>query len=425
MNHQLQCDVESDARAGLALSSLLRPPRLSVAITRSVAYLGGKSAGYLADDPSRSERSKIQAMTTGRLRSTTRLLHRRRPTCCVSQVSSRQYVHSISLLPPPSSLPRRIIFGSCSCQTEDLSYWDTLATQEPDIALLLGDNVYGGRNPIDLEKAYDTLGAHPSFQRACQSVPIFATLDDNDYGNGGDACSRNPYKDSAKKVFLNFFQVPKEDERWQANRGVYTSLCWGEELQILMLDLRYHKDRFLETDERGAPGKQCHVPDHSDTSKSMLGEQQWEWLENEMKKPFSLRLLASPLQVMAEGHGFECWRMFPLERERLLAMVNKSEGTTFIISGDRHAGAFYQMDELIEVTSSSLTHTVAQGLLDSELDSSRIGDFVHCNNFGMIDIDWEKGKVLLTLRRTDNGALLSGVSGRWERLNGSTIFAFL
>lgn len=69
----------------------------------------------------------------------TRLLRRRTP----SWTSSQKRAHSM-LLPP--SLPDRIVFGSCSCQSEDLSYWDTIVAQHPDLILLLGDNIYEGKN---------------------------------------------------------------------------------------------------------------------------------------------------------------------------------------------------------------------------------------------------------------------------------------
>lgn len=329
-------------------------------------------------------------------------LFRRCPSSSVGTFS-QVYRRDFSFLPLPASTPQRIIFGSCSCQSESLSFWDTLVAQQADLILLLGDNVYGGENTKDLKAAYMVLGSHSSFHRVCKSVPLLATLDDNDYGNGGNACAMNPNKDKAKKLFLEFFGVPRDDERWRHNRGVYTSKKWKDDLEIIMLDLRYSKSPFLGTDEPGAPGKQCHIADYNDTGKTMLGDEQWGWLERKLGEPCSLRFLVSPLQVLAQGHGFECWKMLPYERERLLSMLKDSKGTTVILSGDRHASAFYQVHNLVEVTSSSLTHTVTPGLLDNEVDITRSSDFIYCNNFGRIDIDWERRKVSVSIRRTDSG----------------------
>jgi hypothetical protein len=99
--------------------------------------------------------------------------------------------------------------------------------------------------------------------------------------------------------------------------------------------------------------------------------------------------------------------MLPYERKRLLSLLNKTKGTTVILSGDRHSTAFYQMGGLVEVTSSSLTHTVTKGLLDNEMDATRLGDFVCCNNFGQVDIDWHNKELLITIRRTDTGSTVA------------------
>jgi alkaline phosphatase D len=289
-----------------------------------------------------------------------------------------------------------------------LSYWDTFVRLQPDLVILGGDNVYGGDNNLaTLKDAYAQLSQNSSFQRAVTSFPILATLDDNDYGNGGDACEANPHKEAAKRMFLEFFRVPKDDPRWSTNRGAYTSYQWEDQLQIILLDLRFHKSPFLNSD--GA--RKCHVPDHSDTSKTMLGVDQWYWLEKELKKPSLVRLVVSPLQVLADGHGFECWNMLPHERHRLLTLLHASSSssgstTTMVLSGDRHASALYKQESLVEVTASSLTHTIGSGMLDNEMDSFRIGDFVYLNNFCRILLDWDSKSILLSIHHADTGAVI-------------------
>jgi phosphodiesterase/alkaline phosphatase D-like protein len=86
-------------------------------------------------------------------------------------------------------------------------------------------------------------------------------------------------KDIAKGMFLDFFRVSKEDDCWAVNQGVYTSISWQEEMQVLVLDLRYNKSHFLN-----ALDKKC-VPNFvSIRDKTMLGGQQWKWLECKQKK---------------------------------------------------------------------------------------------------------------------------------------------
>lgn len=314
-------------------------------------------------------------------------------------------------VPVPSDLPRTVIFGSCSHQNESLGYWDTFVRLNPDLVILGGDNVYGGDNLATLQDAYAQMSRSKSFQRAVTSFPILATLDDNDYGNGGDACETNPHKEAAKRMFLEFFRVPKDDPRWSQNRGAYTSYQWEDQLQIILLDLRFHKSPFLDSDEAG----KCHVPDHSDRSKTMLGVDQWSWLEKELEKPALVRLVVSPLQVLADGHGFECWNMLPHERDRLLTLLHASSGTTVVLSGDRHASALYQQEALQEVTASSLTHTIRSGMLDSEIDSWRTGDFVYFNNFCMLLLDWDSKSVLVAIHHAATGAVIEHWSFSMEK----------
>jgi hypothetical protein len=47
-------------------------------------------------------------------------------------------------LPDESTVLTRVAFGSCSSQRMPLPYWDTLITDyQPELVLLMGDNVYG------------------------------------------------------------------------------------------------------------------------------------------------------------------------------------------------------------------------------------------------------------------------------------------
>ena len=68
-----------------------------------------------------------------------------------------------------------------------------------------------------------------------------------------------------------------------------------------MLDTRYFRSPLKPTDEMNARGKERWIPDE-DPSKTMLGDAQWAWLENELKRPAELRLIVSSIQVLSEGH---------------------------------------------------------------------------------------------------------------------------
>ena len=79
-----------------------------------------------------------------------------------------------------------------------------------------------------------------------------------------------------------------------------------------------------------------YVP-QDDPHVTMLGEEQWSWLEQQLRVPAELRILASSIQCVAEASGQETWSNLPHERQRLFDLIERTraEGVV-IISGDRH-----------------------------------------------------------------------------------------
>jgi alkaline phosphatase D len=159
-----------------------------------------------------------------------------------------------------------------------------------------------------------------------------------------------------------------------------------------------------------------YVPSR-DPNATLLGAEQWTWLEALLREPADLRLLVSSIQVIPDDHRYEKWGNFPQERRRLLRLLaNTGEGGVVILSGDRHAGELSQFDParepdgkeldprypLLELTSSALTRsapTTFGGQLAAsapkamvfrhELNRHRLGSLLPYNHFGLISVDWE------------------------------------
>jgi alkaline phosphatase D len=313
-------------------------------------------------------------------------------------------------LPPSDAAITSLAFGSCSSQLVPQPYWDTLLEFGPDLVVLMGDNVYGDCNEMtcsSLHQAYNDWESHPSFQGAKSILPVVATLDDHDYGKP-DCHADNPYKDVAKEMFVDFFDIPDRNHK----DGVYGAYEWGpigQRVQLIVLDTRYARSAFLATDEPMAPGKEVYIPDTVNRDKQMLSSDQWAWLGEQVKRPTNVRLVVSSIQVLAEGNGFEGWRMLPFERTRLVNLLQNETTTTVLLTGDRHVGGFYHYNNLIEVTASSWTHSIPFGAFNNcssaqtcdEFDERRIGDFVRVNNFGSIEWDWENSAMTVSLRRAE------------------------
>lgn len=306
----------------------------------------------------------------------------------------------------------RIVFASCAQQNEDQSLWDKIAGENADLLLYIGDNVYGDVRSNDaalpeLKAAYMRLADSAPFARARAAAPLLTTWDDHDFGMN-DAGGDYRLKEKSEALFEYVWDV--KDARGE-RPGVYGAWMIGEagkRVQIIMLDTRFFRSPLKPTDEQGARGKERWLPD-PDPTKTMLGAAQWAWLEEELKKPADLRLLVSSIQVMSEGHGWEAWREFPLEREKLYDVIDRTGAKNLmILSGDRHSAALYERKDVVgyplfEATSSSINLPAAKWRAESgdtwvEPDPNRLGAMIYDANYGVIDIDWTAQTAAFTIR---------------------------
>ena len=305
-----------------------------------------------------------------------------------------------------------IAFGSCNDQSRSQLFWKNINSFNPDIFIMLGDNIYPelGGNIIDkLSKAYDDLAKNKFYKDFINSVPILAIWDDHDYGvNDGGADFLE--KDKSKKLFLNFFNLSNH-KVLKNRKGLYREKILihnNKIIQIIMLDTRYFKSPFKITDERGKIGKERYVTDY-DKSKTILGFEQWEWLEQKLSIDVDVRLIITSIQLIASDHGWEKWGNFPLELNKFYSYIENSNlSNTIILSGDRHIGGLYEQIlvnkyKLIELTSSSLNKPLPFKSL--EKDSKQLGRVINESNFGIIKINWEKEDIILELRSSQKHSL--------------------
>ncbi|MFG0336109.1 MAG: alkaline phosphatase D family protein [Maioricimonas sp. JB049] len=291
----------------------------------------------------------------------------------------------------------RIAFGSCARQDEPQPIWQTIVEAEPNLFLFIGDNIYGDSEDMNvLRKKWNQLGAVEGYRRLKEICPILATWDDHDYGvNDGGA--EYPRKKESQKVFLEFFEEPADSPRWN-REGVYGATLFGPEgkrVQVILLDTRYHRSRLVKRVWRPEPGEGDKGPydRNDDPAATMLGDEQWKWLEKQLQVPAQVRIIASSIQVIPDGHHWEKWGNLPLERQRLFRLIEQTgAGGVVFISGDRHSAEISAVDpdigyELIDVTSSSLNRP---SKWHSELNPHRLGTKYTDENFGMITIDWEQ-----------------------------------
>ncbi len=298
-----------------------------------------------------------------------------------------------------------IAFGSCARERQAQPIWTEIIAHQPDLFLFIGDNQYAdfwekdGKmvmepvpNPERIAEAYDALAAQPGYRRMQRTCPIMATWDDHDYG-ANDSGNDFVFRAESQDLFCDFYGFG-DNHPIREQEGIYHSRIFtgpgGQRVQVIMLDTRYNRDPLEKaTDGVERPGPYAPT---SDTSTTILGEDQWAWLESQFRTPADVRILASSIQVVADGHGWETWGNFPHERQRLYDLIDRTDASGVLaISGDRHLmelscdrdrGAPYPFWDF---TSSGLTQK-AQKISDP--NPRRVGPLRRETNFGVIRFEW-------------------------------------
>jgi len=298
-------------------------------------------------------------------------------------------------------LLQRIQFGSCVLESRAQPIFTTITRTNPDLFIFLGDNIYA--DTVDMtvmQRKYGELASSVSFQQLVDSVPVLAVWDDHDYG-ANDAGSEYPKKEESKKLFLDFWGEPENSPR-RRRPGIYAAHTYGpvgRRVQVILLDTRTFRDPLVRGNARPTDALGPYVP-NPDPEATVLGEQQWFWLERQLVRPAGIRIIVSSIQVIPDSSGWESWANFPFERKRLLDLiVNKGIEGVIFISGDRH---FAELSELrpeggyplYELTSSALNLRHPSGQTGD--NRFRIGEPYTRENFGEIRIRWN-GEPLITL----------------------------
>jgi alkaline phosphatase D len=294
---------------------------------------------------------------------------------------------------PDQPLVYKVAFGSCAHQDHPLPIFHEVVKKRPDLFIFLGDNIYADtRDMTELRQKYHQLGSKPSYQELKKHVEIVATWDDHDYGQN-DAGKNYPLKRESKNVFLDFFEEPKDSERF-THDGIYTSMMrqvGDKTVQIILTDGRTFRDDLLRIPRNDPRQKSFYRKDyspHTDDTPTLLGEQQWQWLEKQLSQPADFRVLASGTQFGIEANGYEAWANFPHEQQRLVKLISKTKANNLVvISGDVHYAEIskFKSEEcypIYDITSSGLSRTWKF----ATPNKNRIEGPIMDNHFGLLTI---------------------------------------
>ena len=302
-----------------------------------------------------------------------------------------------------------IVFASCNDQDREQPLWQPILENKPDLFIWGGDNIYADTSDmLKMESDYFKVRSHPNYARLAQSTTVIGTWDDHDYGLN-DAGVEWEHKEAAQELFLDFLDVP-DDDPLRVQKGIYYARKYATSkgaIKVILLDTRYFRDSLRKSKKEGWRYEAWNGNDGG----SVLGDVQWNWLENELKdESAQYTIIVSSIQFLADEHGWEKWGNHPAEVRKMNETLKKAKSKNIlIVSGDRHLAEFSVNKEaelqydLVDFTTSGLTHTYPDS--PDTPNRYRVGRVVKDLNFGVLKFDMDGQKVHFEVRGIDNEIL--------------------
>lgn len=296
----------------------------------------------------------------------------------------------------PQSLKKlnRAAFVCCAMQGQGQELWAQVAAKDPELVVFAGNSVSSVRfDEKPLLAQYKKLDQVEGYRKLRQQVPFMAVWDEFDFGlRDGDSSFDGKIEN--RQAFLNYWNyIPKLQSA--SAKGVEHSIIIGppgQRVQILMLDTRFHATPWLTS---GAEFKK-----NWNGTDSLLGKDQWSWLEAELRKEADFRIVVSPLQLAANFSNQERWGLFPLDRQRFFDTLRAVRAKkVLVVSGGRGFGTLGKVDllegygPLYDLTVGPLNGDVSR----REKDFHYVGKALEGPNFGLVEWDWKKRSVRVKL----------------------------
>jgi alkaline phosphatase D len=301
-----------------------------------------------------------------------------------------------------------IAFGSCAHQNAPQPVLELVSGLRPDLFVYLGDNIYSDTYSMDtLKMNYRILASKPEFKKLKASTPILATWDDHDFG-WNDSGRHYPFKEESKNIFLDFFGVA--DSSVLTHKGIYYDKIVNinsMRIQFIMLDMRTFRDKLLPYNGNRKGDKrfnyEMEYSPYTTADSTMLGNEQWKWLETTLKTPADLRIIGSSTQFGITHNGYEAWANFPAEQKKMIDLIRQTKANhVLFISGDVH---YAELSRITPEKLYPLYDLTASGITSkwdfATPNDNRIEGAVMENHFGLIAIDWRQKDPAISLQIRD------------------------
>ena len=243
----------------------------------------------------------------------------------------------------------RVLFASCAATGSTSPVFTAMREQQADLFVHMGDLHYEdiGRNAVSrFREAYLAVHASATQSALFRSVPVAYTWDDHDFGPN-DSDRTSPSRGAALEAYRRF--VPHYPLADGPDAPVHQAFTVG-------------RVRFLMTDVRSARSPR-NVPD---AERTMLGERQVAWLEEQLEAaraaPLVVWVNTVPWITKRNESTREGWAPYARERRRIADHIVRMGLTRRLVmlTGDAHMLA---LDDGTHSQYSTLPEAPARGFV--------------------------------------------------------------
>ncbi len=270
----------------------------------------------------------------------------------------------------PNSDNQRFEFAFASCQQYEHGFYTAyqhMAQERLDLIVHLGDYIYErswGQNLVrahegpeiltldDYRARYNTYKSDPDLLAAHASAPWAVTWDDHEVDNNYAAeiaeDDQTPEqllrrRAAAYQAFYEFMPIRLPVGRQGPNMPIHRRLRFGKLMEMSVLDTRQYR-----SDQACGDGRKLSCAEHQDTSRTLLGAAQKDWLYNSLATTDATwNVLAQQIMMASlrsrDENGNELWPMdiwdgYPYERNELLHYMDEvGTPNPVVLTGDIHS----------------------------------------------------------------------------------------
>ncbi|EKE83721.1 alkaline phosphatase D family protein [Idiomarina xiamenensis] len=309
----------------------------------------------------------------------------------------------------------RIEFSCCLAHDRSQPVWQAISRSDPDVFLLLGNALNIDADDIDdMRSAYDVLDRYRGLRQTRLNSLLMSIWGAQDYAIADADGRTNGERFAVRNLFLDYWREPLASGRHYQQQGIYKSVVVGQapqRVQIILLDSRWNRQSL--TTRSWWQRLQAWFNDQGrwqqNNSDELLGESQWQWLNEQLQVPAEVRIVGSSEAFLSDFDGHDNWSAYPAAQQRLFRTLRDSRANgVVLVAGSKRYGDL----------------SVHQGAVDYPLwqissgSINRGGGAVSANryrqgkaypeaHYGRIEIQWanQQPQLLLSVRDIDGRVL--------------------